>query len=805
MNSRFSENAGPPAPWANGNGGTPVAAKRSGSRDPEIRDYYRSIRRHLVLVLGLVGIATAVAAFFLFTSPPLYRARAVIQIEDARGALTGGLDAAPAIGGTQRVLGNMVDPLLSQIQILRSYGVVSQVVDELGLRLGTEDFPHSALSQIQVAPDATPDTVALVFGPESVEVRQGNQKVAVRYGEPIKLRDARFVVGERPDADGGLVIVRSADEAVDGILAGLAAMPRERTNVVDVEYTTHDPELARQVANSVVESFQQSGSQEARELSRRRREFIEGQLATTDSLISQAQVALGAFRSREQMYSSRASYEAKYGALLDLDMRREELAADRTAYASLLRTIQSAPATEGAERLRALGAAPGLAANPVVADLYGQLVRYESLLDSLTAGRRGQAVTNPDVERTNSLIVGTQSKLVAAVRSHLSSLDARLAALEGIRDRNAAELRRLPTTENEEVRLVQQVDAFRKVGDALRDELQKARIAEAVEIGQVRIVDRARRAEPLDAGRGPKLAFVFLASLLASGAGAVFLDRLNTSIHRKEDVEGVLHLPNLAVIPPINARTRTRPFRGGRGAGRGASPSNVDGAPELITHSDSRSATAEAYRTLRTNLTFTGQGSSLRSVVVTSTMIGEGKSTTATNLAVAFAQQGQRVLLVDGDLRRARLHKVFGLRKEPGLSQHLLGLTTLDDAIQQTAVENLSYLASGVLPPNPSELLGGQSMGKALRAFEDRFDMVVIDSPPLFAAADAAIIGTHADGVILVVRAGHTDGAAAAQAVEQLRTVGARVLGAVLNDPQGKVPGYGGHYHYEYRADEASV
>jgi capsular exopolysaccharide synthesis family protein len=188
----------------------------------------------------------------------------------------------------------------------------------------------------------------------------------------------------------------------------------------------------------------------------------------------------------------------------------------------------------------------------------------------------------------------------------------------------------------------------------------------------------------------------------------------------------------------------------------------------------------------------------LRSIVVTSASPGEGKSTTSSNLAVAFAQQGLRVLLVDCDLRRPRIHEIFEVPREPGFTHYLLGQASLDRLARPTEVENLHVLPAGTLPPNPAELLGSARAREVVRLLNDQYDLVIFDTPPVLPASDAAIMGRLVDGVVLVLRAGMTTRHAAQQVVRQLRSVGALVLGSVLNDPDASIPAYEGSYGYGY-------
>ncbi|HET7549959.1 MAG TPA: polysaccharide biosynthesis tyrosine autokinase, partial [Gemmatimonadaceae bacterium] len=365
-------------------------------------------------------------------------------------------------------------------------------------------------------------------------------------------------------------------------------------------------------------------------------------------------------------------------------------------------------------------------------------------------------------------------------------------------------------TQASEARLRQRVDATRKVADQLREEYQKARIAEAVEAGQVEIIDMA----PLPArpiGRGPlfKLALGLIVGLML-GSGAAFLkENLNTSIRRRDELEAILHVPGLAIIPQIlppngAGRLSLRNIRlplPGLGNGKNGHYRNGNGTA-LVSATNVRSTGAEAFRTLRTSLIFSQAVQSLRTIVITSPSPQDGKTTTAANLAVTFAQQGMRVALVDCDLRRARLHNVFKIPREPGLTQVMMEQASIDEVIQPTMVDGLAFIPAGALPPNPSELLGGPRMKAVLEALEERFDVILLDTPPVHVAADSMILGRGADGVLLVVRAGATQRDSAQDAIQRLTTVGARVVGAVLNDPDHKVPQYGGYYYYDYYGAE---
>ncbi|HYG57419.1 MAG TPA: CpsD/CapB family tyrosine-protein kinase [Symbiobacteriaceae bacterium] len=219
----------------------------------------------------------------------------------------------------------------------------------------------------------------------------------------------------------------------------------------------------------------------------------------------------------------------------------------------------------------------------------------------------------------------------------------------------------------------------------------------------------------------------------------------------------------------------------------------------VVTYHDPSAVASEAYRVLRTNLQFMGLDEPLKSVLVTSSTPAEGKSTTAANLAVSFAQAGHSVCLVDADLRRPTIAKIFRVENWLGLTTALIGQGGLDACLRPGCVDGLTLLTSGPVPPNPSELLGSARMVSLLATLEERFDMVIIDTPPVLAVTDAAVLGPKVGGVLMVVRSGGVDHKQAQRAKASLEAVKARMLGVVLSAVQTE--GKDGYYYY-YKQDE---
>jgi non-specific protein-tyrosine kinase len=275
---------------------------------------------------------------------------------------------------------------------------------------------------------------------------------------------------------------------------------------------------------------------------------------------------------------------------------------------------------------------------------------------------------------------------------------------------------------------------------------------------------------------------------LAIGVGAAVLrETLDTTVKGKGDLQGLTGSAPLGIIAH-DPEAQKRP---------------------LVVQVESQSPRAEAFRQLRTNLQFVDVDRPLRSVVVTSPSADEGKSTTSCNLAITLSQAGMRTILVEADLRRPRVADYMGLEGAVGLTSVLTGVATLDDALQPWGRTAMWVLASGPLPPNPSEILGSQQMLELLKTLEDRADVIVFDSPPLLPVTDAAVLARICDGAVLVVRHGNTRREQVTRALEALQGVDAKLLGTVLNrapvkgpdaDSYGYAPGY-----YSTRPDRGKL
>lgn len=217
---------------------------------------------------------------------------------------------------------------------------------------------------------------------------------------------------------------------------------------------------------------------------------------------------------------------------------------------------------------------------------------------------------------------------------------------------------------------------------------------------------------------------------------------------------------------------------------------------QLISEEGKHSMAAEAYRTLRTNISLSQVDHPIQTLLVTSCVPREGKSTTVANLGVTFAMAQKRVLIVDADLRRPILHRLFGIPNTQGLTHTLSDTVEFDQVFNPTKIANLWVVTCGIIPPNPSELLGSQKMKVFLERAKQQFDIVLLDSPPISSLADASVLGAVVDGVLFIVKVNMANRDLIEKAKEQLETVGANIIGVVLNDVDVKRDGYYRYYYY---------
>jgi tyrosine-protein kinase Etk/Wzc len=600
-------------------------------------------------------------------------------------------------------------------------------------------------------------------------------------GQPGALPGATFTLRAAAEDYAELVLhVQTFEKAVEDLQEAISvARPNTDASIITVRYQSSDTQLVHLVPNALAVRFIQRGQTIRKTEARSTVAFLTQQIDTLSGQLNQAEKALQSFREGEQVVSIQAEADAQVTNLSKLQADRNTIEAERQALQQLVNEIdrEAANADPSAPSPYArLISFPTLFRNQAASELLRALNEATSKRSDLMQRR---TLRDPDVMQLTDRIKEIENQLRSTATTYLQGLTNQVNAYDRTLAQFATDLERIPGKEIQLARLQRQQKVLEEVYTLLQNRLQEARILEAVDDASVRIVDPAIL--PTQAVRPRTVLNLILALILGGmlGVGVAFTrEYMDETVHTREDVSHAARgAPVLGMIPRIRQATTNV-----RGAGV-AAPGEL--GARLVAGRDLRNPVSEAYRSLRTNLTFANPDRPPKTIVFTSPLPRDGKSTSAANLAITLAQQGISTLLVDADLRRGVLHNVFGVEREPGLTTILTGQSPVDGGIRRLDLGEsgaLDFLPSGAYPPNPAEILGSERMRGLLEELEERYDLVLIDSTPLTVVTDAAVLGTKADGVILVARANATEKGALTYAVEQLDNVRAPVLGCVLND-----------------------
>lgn len=604
------------------------------------------------------------------------------------------------------------------------------------------------------------------------------------------------------------------NDMVEILQRNTKVVPLKETDIIQVKATAPDPALAAFLANTIADEYYKQSLQVSRGEITEIRLFLEEQLSNIQKELNQAEQALRVYKEKEkvaalpeeteELVKQLASFESLYNeARTELETNQKRL--------SYMRNQLS-------ERKQSLVEEVTQVSSPLIIHLRQEMANLEGLKAGYLA--QGFSEDHPKMQEIVDRIMDIKQKLIKetsdlvsrelsssdplaysqelvdkilTLEIEIQSLTAKSKALKKVVDIYSYNLNSLPEKSLKLARLERNAKVGENIFLMLKEKYEESRIKEAGQIGNVRIIDKAL--PPEDPIKPKKKVNLLLGTLLGLGLGlgvALFVERLDNSLKSIEDVERI-GLSILGSIPLIKSTKDKRPKKQEK---RSEDYQIKRIASHLITHFEPKSPISEAYRTFRTNLQFAKLDTPLRTILVTSSGPGEGKSTTVANLAITMAQMGTRTLLVDSDLRRPVLHSIFSLQRAPGLTNYLAGNVPLGEIVQPTPMENLSLLTCGILPPNPSELLGSKKMKKLLEELKDRFEIILFDSPPVIAVTDAAVLSTLLDGVVLVASSGSTTRDALIRANSLLENVKGRLLGGVLN--KIKVENIYGSYHYYY-------
>jgi succinoglycan biosynthesis transport protein ExoP len=571
----------------------------------------------------------------------------------------------------------------------------------------------------------------------------------------------------------------------------------EGTNVIRVQVEGGDPGEIQNYANAIISEHLKETANASRANITKTLDYVTEQLELAQSRLEREEHALASFKQRNRINRRQADQEAQTRAYTELKARvstaQSNMASIEAAMRELEAQLRREPEMLEQRTARENPAIPRLQEQISAARLrrVDLLEIYQPQHENVVAVDRQLATLEAQLRDEPPILYGKTFVPNAARNQLLNQLANMRASLYGARAESnsasaqltaiSAEMSQGNEWEVELNRLTRARELAQAAFMTLSEKRRDLEIRKEAQIETVKALEVAGK--PTTPVRPRKTINIMLTAILAlflATGMALLQEFLDDRVNTPDDIERLTMLPTLGHVPLISGEDRSA---------------------KLVADLPATSQVAEAYRALRSAIGFAAIDAPLRRIQVTSASKGEGKSTTAVNLATAMAMDGKRVILVDVDLRRPNVHRLLRLESSPGISEVLVGRHAVEGVIKNTHVENLRVVTAGPIPPNPAELLGSHAFADAIESLEKLADVVVFDTPPCMPVTDPLIVASRMDGVVLVLHAGQTRKAGVKHAIELLRRARARVLGVVFNQVQARKGGYYYHYYYYYGGD----
>ena len=713
-----------------------------------VRDYWRIlVKRRWIVISIFLSLVTA-GAIYTFTATPIYKATAQVLIEKAT---FGGLS------GLEMMLIDTTGPEFykTQQKIVESRTLAREVIKRLNLY----DYP---------------------------EFRKKDQSEGTSWIQGLydgMTHRTPETMTQRPNE----VIPSVDDSSTLGAFRGrlrVELVPNSR--ILNVHFESADPKLAAMVANTMVQSYIDWNLSLRVKSQQNVSYFLDEQVKEARRKLEASEQALQQYREKYGVaaLSSQISTRSGEGAQ---DISRQKLG---QVNAQLIESMKARIEAENhyknaleLERSPDKGESlPEVVNSPVIIALKAQEVQQsrERAEKSEKFGPKHHIMVtlNQDIENLKRKRAEEIKHIINAMRNRYEVAVKQEQSLQKALAQSQQETISRDKIAIQYQVLQQEVESSRSLYDMLLKRLKEVNVGEENRTVNIHALDLA---DPPKSPAKPRVLLNMLMAifmgLMVGGGMAFFIEYMDDTVKIPDDLKGYFNVPYLGPVPNFNIQEGT------------------NGCPELVLINDPRSQASEAYRAIRTGILFSTPDHSPRTLLITSAAAKEGKTLTSANMAVAMAQAGQKVLMLDCDMRKPRIHQIFGHDNERGISNILVGEGDWNKFVLDTPINNLEYIPSGPIPPNPSELLGSERMRALIQDVSKEYGCIIIDSPPIGAVTDPVIIARLVEGVVLVIKVGSTSREFVTNALARLKDVQARILGAILNDIK---VGRDGYYYYQY-------
>ncbi|HLK06215.1 MAG TPA: polysaccharide biosynthesis tyrosine autokinase [Candidatus Acidoferrum sp.] len=573
-------------------------------------------------------------------------------------------------------------------------------------------------------------------------------------------------------------------------LGSLAVRRVPNSRLLDVTFESTDPQLAARIVNAHIENFREDNFRSRYQAIAQASSWLADQLDDLKVKVQKSEDARLEYERKNQIWELDDKQNISTQRLSDINKELTDAQSERMKRQALYEFAKSADADS----------VPELRLDPTLQDLSKRHSDYNTQLSEALAqyGPNFPKVQRlqGQIKETDKLIADEKKAIIDQMGIDYNAARQREMLLTQALDQQKAEVNQMAERLVEYNILKREAEANKTLYDGMLTKLKEANISGALKSSNIRVVDPAMiPSTPTRPAKARNIALAFIVGLFGGVGLALLREYLDNTVKTPDDVETLARLPSLAVVPAFADSSSN----GRRGLLKGVSSNGHDKRIELVAQHLPKSQMSEAFRALRTALLLSQADHPPQTILVTSALPREGKTTAAANLAVTLAQLGDRTLLIDADLRKPGVGRLLNLTdgKYAGLSSYLAGVSSLDlVTVPHPAIPNLAAIPTGPLPPNPADLLSSHKMADALAELRTKFKFIVIDSPPIMAATDAVILSVLVDGVLLVVRSGETPKEAFTRTRDLLNSVKCRMLGVVLNAVDSSAPDY--YYSYRY-------
>ncbi|MBL8167966.1 MAG: polysaccharide biosynthesis tyrosine autokinase [Acidobacteria bacterium] len=718
--------------------------------ETHLRDYWRIIRRRLWVPISALILVVTLATIYNLRLPSIYEG-------------------------------------VTEVELVREDRVVN--LKDLQINMGGSDDSQYINTQLKIM--QSPPVAYLVTRALDLE---HNPDFLPGLSRPLNQQTADLEVSSG-ESDTQAEMQR-LEPYINTLLGNVEIKPIRETRLIEIHYRHQNKELARKIADTWADAYIKNIYESRAEANKKASQFLDKSIAGYKLKLREAEERLLNYRRSNQVLDFGEKENTVSERLAALNQLLLQAETDRK---------NAQLAYEMSRGVADISTVPEIQRDPIAQELNKKITDLRQQREQLLVEFTPEW---PAVKKVTQQLEQLEGELRASHQRILTTIENQYRAATQKEDglRKAFAQQRAETMQQNEgaisaKMLQQEVDTNREMLANLLKSQQGVEVSTAGLLKDaIRVTKHAALPQvPVAPKRTQNILLSALLALIAGVGLVLFLDYINNKIESVEDIDRYMKLPALGVIPmlPNTGKARRLLTGGGNGAdnGKELAPALANNGQVILTQVEANSSMAESYRQLRTALLLSSAGHAPRTLLITSSQPAEGKTTTSVNTAISLAQTGAAVLIVDADLRRPRVHKMFGLKNNVGLSNFLAGEGELASLIQ-IAMPNLYVLPVGPLPPNPAELLGSARMKTVVETLSSNFDYVVIDSPPVSSFADSLILSALVEGVIIVVKGGVTPREMAQRTKAHLQSVGAKILGVVIN--QIKLQPHDYYYYSTY-------